>query len=909
MARPAGPGATVRLRRLVRAIAATLLALGTVAFVGGPATGATSDTCLYPSLVIPNTWTVLRTPPGSTSVAEMDQDPCRLIATARTPFDDGEVWLSSDAGQQWHLDTVAPPLTRVLTERLAKPARGKWMGDVLATGPLAPSADSGITVDPVQQVYTSADGGEHYDESVLGAGASGLPLQANLLSGATVIRYTNGAPTPVLYVVAAVAHHDGVAVAQSVSVDRELLSSTDGGHSFAPAGSGTGFAPTVLDVNPQNQNEVWVNSIGSGAPGGAWKSTDGGTTWQPACCTTDAVHDIAFGPGTNGSTSVYVATDHGLLVSQDDGADWASVTTAPVDGVRTVPDAPGVVIAVTADHRVLAWMKPGKPPVAIPGLPGDCSPDGLRRDAIVPPTFLVTCASGATYRMLLDGYGVGGSWPGGTGSGGGLPTPPASPATAVQLTQLATWALPQANNESGAIAFDGTYLYYDDWAGGVRRIRAADGEYGGQLPLPGYLTPSGLTVDLKQNRLLIVSGDMYGYSLARRTLKSFGRAPYIVPTFDASTDGLSWVPTQDTVLDRSSIEGGRWDVQTICTGIPSYGVGSDNSPSTFVADGDGGGYVQSEDDITLYRIDKQCHLVGALYKHRQYSESGEENDAMACDMQTFFPQAAIWIRDSTPKTVTAYAVPYGYCPMPSRLTVAAPATVSSGSVTTVCTLLTNATTGEPAADRGVTLSIRGASLGNARTGADGRACFTYLAPTIPNGHRLPLDANAAFAGDPSLYLSSGSARMVVVAAAPALVAAGGPPVLPPPPPAEPPPMNAPNAPVQAPGPATNIAQAQQGQAQAQSQPGLQGVVVAQQEQQPQLALATVVNQLEANTAGQNAMTAFNARPQPGPGLPAALLVGVGAACMGAASVLGRAVAQVNPQRRRRNAPDRKRSAR
>src|SRR5205823_1059558 len=95
----------------------------------------------------------------------------------------------------------------------------------------------------------------------------------------------------------------------------------------------------------------------------------------------------------------------------------------------------------------------------------------------------------------------------------------------------------------------------------------------------------------------------------------------------------------------------------VAGGVGSGGTNAGVGTSSFVAGGDGGGYIQIEDNSTLFRIDRHCLVMG-VFNHHAYSESSNENDAMACDTQTFFPQPAIWIRDSGPGTVTAYGVPF-----------------------------------------------------------------------------------------------------------------------------------------------------------------------------------------------------------------------------------------------------------
>jgi hypothetical protein len=894
-----------RVPRGRRAAVAAVL-LSPVAALGGllpaHADGSVASRCAYPDGVTANTWTPL--PGGMAAVDQLDGDACRLVGVTRGVDGVGRAWRSSDAGQSWSPVPSAPNLSGVVAERLSRRAGSTWIGPVLASGPVGvPVGSAHAYLDASSQVYASGDSGAHFTPSTERVNGADVPLAAHILSAATSVRYVAGRPRPEVYVVAAAVRSPAVASLPAASADRQLLVSRDGAASFEPVPTAAPLDPTAVEVNPTNPDEIWVNSLRASAPGGgAWVSRDAGTTWISVCCATATVHDIAFGPGVGGQPEVLLATDMGLRVSDDDGASWTTVDSTPVVQARAAPDNAHVVVALTSDGRVLLWRPLGSVPTTTPGLPAGCAPTQLRRTEVVPATLLVTCTSdGSTYRLLLDDYASDGSPTGPKQPGGpgvpGWPGVPASTLTAVPLHELGSWKLPSANLTSGAIAFDGTNLYYDSWAGLIGVMRAADGRSLGNLPIRLPAAPVGLTVDMKRNRLLITATDdhLYAYGLASHRLVRLAQAPYAVPSFDASTGGLSWVPTTHTELQRDTLTGGPYNIETVCSNIPTFSVaGGDSDPSSFVADGGGGGYVQAEDDQTLYRIDAACHLVGPLYQHRKYSEARDENDAMACDAQTFFPQSAIWIRDSAPGTVTAYGVPYGHCPMPSRLTIAAPATLAPAAVTNVCTTLTNATTGQVMPGRGVSLSVQGLLLGNQVTDVAGTACFGYVAPVLRSG-RMPLQIRATFGGDVSLYPSSAVGRAAVLAALPAVIAPlVHPPALPvaPPPPQAPPP-NAPNAPAQAPGSATNISQAQQGQAQAQSQPVMQAVAVPQQEHQPQLALATVANQLETNTAGQNAMTAPLPRPQRQSGWPSPLLLVAGAVSCGLVTALARGRLQVS----------------
>jgi hypothetical protein len=867
------------------------LALGS-SFAGRLASAAEATAvCSYPAGVTAGVWAPL--PSSLSSIAQLDSDPCQLVGVSPPGVGGGaQVWRSSDAGVHWAVQPGAPALDSIVTERLTKRAGSRLVGPLLATGPTTVGGGPTISVDAVDQVYASQDGGRRFSPSLETVAAGTVPLHGRLLGAATAITYIGGSPRPDVYVATAPAMSPPGPGVSAEPLGYRLLKSTDGGATFAALPTGAGIAATVVDVSPSNPDEIWVNNAHTdSAGGGAFLSRDAGSTWTPACCPTATVHDITVMAAAD-ATVVYLATDQGLMVSEDDGATWSTLTSAATEQVRTAPDDAYLVLGVS-DGRVLLWRGLGARPTQVPGLPAGCTPTQLRRDAVVPVTFLVNCGSGSTYRLLLDNYGHEGKPPTAPGQPGGLPASPNNPLTsAVPLKELATWRLPGANLGSGAIAFDGRALYYDTYTGGIALVKAADGAYAGHfLPDGQPSLAKGLTVDLKRNQLLVTqtSGDLSAYDLASHRHTRLSAVPYDVVTFDASFDGLSWVREGGDSIEQASRLGGPTSARTLC-----IGASNGSHVSTFVADGSGGGYVQPEDDASIFRINRACARVGPVYRHRVFSESGLENDAMACDAQTFFPQVAIWIRDSEPGTVSAYGVPYGYCPMPSKVTIPA-RTVSSGASTSICAVLSTASTAIAIADRPVSVSVGGVFLGNRVSDAVGRVCLPYVAPAVgPSGARLELRAD--FAGDRAFYGSVGLSTLTVTNVGPPLVRfpvaiVAGPLGYPPPPPN--PVTNVAGQPAPAPGPVSNLAQAPQAQAQAQAQSGLQAAVVPQPQRQVQLALVTAAQQLDARGAGENAMSALSSPGRHQPRWPAPLLVLVGAISCGFGGALGRSRTQVS----------------
>lgn len=911
-------------RRCLLGVAAlSLVALSdTASLASDTSRSAVGPPCTYPSGVTAGRWVQLPGPPdvALTSVGQLDGSPCSLIGTdARR-----QVWRSDNAGLSWRQVSRSTTLDRVVTERLAVLRGGSVTGPVLGVGP-----DPALPSQTVPRVVVSGDDGTTFQAAapVAGATVAGsnygfgpstygkdvaqtvpAPLNADVLTAASAMHYQAGTGYVYVYAAARIPAAGTTVTKSSPSV---LLRSTDGGATFErrpsiavetvltplqvptiTAGAGEiALNPTTVAVNSSVPDEVWINdNQPGGSGGGAWKSVDGGQSFTQVCCPDITVEDIAITSfPVGGSAVVLLATDHGLLRSADDGETWSTLDGTPITGVRTAPDAPGTILVQTATSVELFTARAARL-APLPGLPPGCHPQGLRRDGVTPPTFLVDCADRSTYRLLLTDYPAGGDGlsheqrPGSGGQGpassGGLLVPRALP-------QLATFSLPGSRTKSGAIAFSGTAIFYDmKTAGDIGMISATTGRYLGVIRTG--LRIVALTFDLKRTQLLIATsfGDLDAYDPVTRRLTRLSLVPYRVPSFDASIDGFSWVPEGYNTLYRGSRVGGPAGAHRACdvtypsTGVRAYPAGT----STYVAAGDGGGYVQDEDDATIYRIDARCAVTG-VYRHRVFSESGDENDALACDAQSYFPQAAIWIRDSNPGTVTAYGVPFGYCPMPSAMTLSAPAIVSAGSMTRVCTRLTNATTGLPATNRPVVISAAHVLLGHGQTDSTGVVCMPYTAPPALTGG-LPVPLSASFAGDSALYPSTAAGLLTVVGTQPIVPPTHqGSPLLGPAPPLAVPPnpvTNPVNVPVPGAVQAPNPVQAPQGQLQAQAQPQAQGVVVPQRQTQPQLVFARAVTTLQNQVGTQDyAMSAQRAR-QPADGSQLPGLLGGGAAALGCA---------------------------
>jgi len=113
-----------------------------------------------------------------------------------------------------------------------------------------------------------------------------------------------------------------------------FFSSTDGGTNWSHIDDIP--VPMARDImfDPQNANILIASGRYDGRvtnQGGIWRSTDGGTTWakpatsNPGCTTEASTWGIAISDDASFNQFVYVATDCGVAVSNDSGANWTHV--------------------------------------------------------------------------------------------------------------------------------------------------------------------------------------------------------------------------------------------------------------------------------------------------------------------------------------------------------------------------------------------------------------------------------------------------------------------------------------------------------------------------------------------------------------------------------------------------------
>jgi hypothetical protein len=767
--------------------------------------------------------------PGVWSTGMVDNDPCVLLAASPQ----GVLRRTADGGTTWQtvLD-FGQGFDRVFTEGLGSTV-------------VVSEATTG-------KFLLSNDGGRHFVERAL---KTSMPPQ---VASATRIVSVAGAggrlallrvPSPI----AGTPVHAGPSL--YVSPDR-------GGTWTESTTSATIAAPVAVAMD--TETNVILVADGASGTGGVWATADEGGTFTRVYDVAGA-RDIVVNPIEGGGRVVYVASSGGVYSSVDGGNGWGREGSDSVEVLRPEWGQSGVLTALFHTPQV----RPGRSVdagasflVKDDGVPADCTGTTLQRTTDVPSYFLLGCADGRAYRYLSSGADFVGSSPPAGGSGGSAGDPGVSPRPSPpprEMNPLRTWKLPDIKKGSGSIAFDGEVLYYGDYDGGDQEAVSRGGEFGSTVhriaARTGKLLPTfdggtevfALDVDRDQRRLFVESIDeMVDTGLtggkSRSMFKLANSGSDGTGDFLPSSIAYSWDPSQQAFWtlggDGSSevyliSRAGR--ILSTCT-FSGYSGGA-----AVAAAGDGTAYVELEDDMTVLRVSRRCGVM-AVFVHPIYAEVPAENDAITCDTNSF-PTSAIWIRDGDAKTVTAYEVPGGYCPLPTRMSISAPVRLALLSQAQVCARL-RLKWGPPVPDADVALFADGVPLGVGRTDAAGRVCASY-SPALQ--HRVggsgagPKPLQGVFLGNRSYRPSTARGALTVLAA----------PVVPPSiprgalaAPADPPAVQAPHQPISQPAPhvqaavrqAQSQAQAQaQGQAQPVSQANPQAVVVAQQQEQPQLA--------------------------------------------------------------------------
>jgi hypothetical protein len=791
-----------------------------------------------------NRWTRLDTPrrPALAHVASFAQDPCTFLGAT----EDGAVYRATDA-RTWTpavdldgLDSVAG----VVSEEM--PA-----GTAFVFGtPGSPLGGDGAAL-----------------------GASGLYVTRDFGATFQAIRDLAGFSVTA---VAAAPSDPQVMYAAASPLQRGLaplaLKSTDFGRTWLPLPGSLPVRPTRLAVDARVPGIVWANATVDGTPGaGVWRSQDGGLSFTRV--RDDTVVDFDTAPVPGGGSRVDMVTGAGLVRTRDGGTTFRTVTPDPVAAVTHERFAPDALMAVVGGRGVRS-VTSGRTFKATPGLPdvSACAVMDLTRNEEFPSHFLLSlddCSAAGHYLYRSDGRDLLGVEDlGGDVDGAFLPRLERLPRTEMRI--LREIHLPvRGDTSSGSLGFDGEFLYFtnNDRSNEIH-LSTTTGDYVRTIALDPRMDVRTLTYDphLEVMWALVNEGGsffdsmgyMYQVDPVKGTAKRMFRSP-LLPETTLSMDPTEGVfrsylhhgyevyeiSREGAIVDRCTVPGAPVDPNVSTN--PDRGHPDSTAPgfATGLAVGGGRMYLQLEDDRTVFHVSKDCEIL-AVFEHRRFAESrggpsGLENDQMACDTVTF-GEPAIWIRDAAPNNAVAYAVPNGYCPLDTKLTMTPPKiTAKSGDTARACALLLgDGPSGSviPVGGAELTFFAGDVPVAAGVTDGDGFACASFPAP---GGPATTIPVEAAFFGTISFRGSSGTGILetyVPVFPEPKV------PVPPPPPPpvppvvvlALPPPPPPPQPPVSGnaqPNPQQQPQPNPQQQPQAQAQAGL----ARQQQEQTQLAFA------------------------------------------------------------------------
>jgi photosystem II stability/assembly factor-like uncharacterized protein len=534
-------------------------------------------------------------------------------------------------------------------------------------------------------------------------------------------------------------------VGAPVATGSGLYESHDEGRTFAEVTGALALPATAAVVDAGAPSRWW---LGVGGPaGGLYLSTDAGTTFTRAAA--GEVTGLATSRLAGGGSEVVATTTAGVLVSRDGGTsvvthlagrafsdlalEWEhpSAGLLLADSVRRTSDTATTVRGQSA------------------GLPDACHPSYLRRDRSVPSVFLVDCADGTTWRYRSDGTDLSSIDSPDDATGGSLL--PGSPVPSTPMRELRRLALPTPGSRAdGSLAFDGSVLYYTDRdvPGRIHRMLAANGRALPDLRVAVRKGIGHLAYDANRDELILLDRAFVVWAVSLdtgRVIKLF-HSPlsgqpenadedndttfYGSMSYDSATDRILFANDQSDSFYEYDRDGRErhacpsLGLQTLITVNVNNGTGNRASIAGLVATGDGLVYVEAEDDATVVRIDRSCHVI-AQFTHEFFSEAPNENDALACDT-TSFSEPAVWLRDAAAARVIAYSVESGYCALPSAVTVTAPSAVAMGGSGRVCAHLRSRAKGTPLPGLPIDLLVAGRGIGSPVTNARGIACTDYV---------------------------------------------------------------------------------------------------------------------------------------------------------------------------------------
>ena len=221
------------------------------------------------------------------------------------PNDERGVFKTSDGGKSWtrvlfvnretgaRIIAINPSNPNELYAGMYRGFRKGW--DIISGGP---ATEGGI--------YKSVDGGATWAKL-----SAGLPQK---LIGKIDIDVARSKPS-VVY-----------AMIEAPGVEGGLYRSDDAGATWALINNSQRlrarpFYFNYVDVNPRNENEVWVNELS------LWKSIDGGKTFATVATPHGDNHGIWFNPD-NPNIAIQ-CNDGGANVTIDGGRSWSSILNQP----------------------------------------------------------------------------------------------------------------------------------------------------------------------------------------------------------------------------------------------------------------------------------------------------------------------------------------------------------------------------------------------------------------------------------------------------------------------------------------------------------------------------------------------------------------------------------------------------
>lgn len=792
-----------------------------------------------------NRWTKLHTPqrPELAHVGSFAQDPCTLVgATA-----DGALYRATDA-RTWTpaVELALAEVSGVATEDM--PVGTAFVFGAPPNGLLEDGADPRAT-----GLYVTRDFGVTFQ---------GIPD----LAGYAVSAVAAAPSDPqVVYATASASPVRGVVATPLV------LKSSDFGRTWIPLPGSLPALPTRVAIDARLPNVVWTNASVGGTPAtGVWRSLNGGVTFDRV--RDETVLDFDTSPVPGGGSRVDMATTSGLLRTRDAGTTFRNVTDEALAAVTHETFAPAALMVV--GDEALRSTTGGGTWKQTPGLGGvgDCTVSNLTRNEEFPSHFLLSladCAAAGHYLYRSDGRDLANLEEiGGDVEGGYVPRIERLPRTEMRVLREIQLPVTGTNPSSDSLAFDGQLLYYTNndspkeifvstTTGELVRTLFVDEELWLRTltydPHLDTLWAVGTVASVDQFQLPAwvfkidpVTGEtrrMFKSPLDSETSLSMDPTEQVFRSYYHHGYSVYEVSMTGQIVDECVVPGSPVD-PNISTN-PDRGHPESTGPgfASGVAVGGGRMYLQLEDDRTIYHVSEDCELL-SVFEHRRFAESGgygPENDQLACDTVTF-GQPAIWIRDANTNHAFAYAVPSGYCPIDSTVTMTPPkVTAKTGAVARACALLRGEGPGDaviPVGGAELTFYAGDVPVATGVTDEEGFACASFDAPGPPAG-TVPLEA--AFFGSVSYRASSGTG--ILETFTPMTPDPKKPLPPPPPPPRAPQVVVIPPPPPLIQLPAAGGArppqppQSPQAQPQQQPQAQAQAGLARQQQQQTQLALA------------------------------------------------------------------------